>query len=82
MQGVGEFDSDDVIAESFAIGNWPHLCPVLAGIGRVEECPTRASHPDIEAVSGESSKNCLDRDLNRLPASAGIKRPLQRAIRA
>ena len=47
MQSVPEFDPYDVIRESFAVHHGPHLCPVLAGIGRVEECASRASDPDV-----------------------------------
>jgi hypothetical protein len=31
-QKIREFDSYDVIRERLAVSNWPHLCPMLAGI--------------------------------------------------
>jgi len=82
MQSVGEFDSDDVIIKSLAIRNRSYVCPVLAGIERVEECAGRASHPDVQAIRCQSSKDGFARDRNGLPGSAGIKRALQRPIRA
>src|ERR1700732_112160 len=80
MQSVPEFDPDNVIHETFAIHHGSHLCPVLAGIGRMEECASRASHPDVQTIRCQCTKNRLARNRNRLPGHARIKRPLQRAI--
>jgi hypothetical protein len=36
VQSVGEFDSNNVIFESFAVRYWSYLCPVFSRVGRVE----------------------------------------------
>ena len=82
MQSVREFDSDDVIRESLAIRNRSHLRPALARIGRVEERASPASHPDVQVIRCQGTKDGLARDQNGLPASTGIQRALQRAIGA
>jgi hypothetical protein len=76
VKSVGEFDPYDVICESLAICDWSHLRPVLPGIGRMEKRAGRASHPDLQAIRCQRSKDGVVRDLNCLPASARITRAL------
>jgi hypothetical protein len=76
VESVGEFDPYDVICESLAICDWSHLRPVLPGIGRMEKRAGRASHPDLQAIRCQRSKDYVVRDLNCLPASARITRAL------